>query len=167
METIKTTSICPLKKRTPHAVTCGIVKNYFLSAAAAEPAAPAAGAALSAAPDAVDAVDVAAAVEALEAAVAETLPPTDGAATALCGATGAATEGEICVVIAGAETSTTGAVVEVEPAAGAEVLLVQPTNIAATTAVITSVFILFSFILEFGLQDRTSSTALRQNRYLF
>jgi hypothetical protein len=151
LETIKTTSICPLKKRTPHAVTCGIVKNYFLSAAAAEPAAPAAGAALPAAPDAVDAVDavdVAAAVEALEAAVAEALPPTDGTATALCGATGAATVGEVCVVTAGADTSTTGAVVEVEPAAGTLVLLVQPTNIAATTAVITSVFILFSFSIR-------------------
>jgi hypothetical protein len=151
-----------IKKQTPHAVTCGIVKNYFLSAVAAEPTAPAA--ALPAAPDT---VDVEAAVEALEAAVAEVLPSTDGAATALCGATGAATEGEVCVVIAGAETSTTGAVVEVEPAAGAEVLLVQPTNIAATTAVITSVFILFSFILEFDLLNHTSGTALRQNRYLF
>ena len=76
-----------IKKQTPHAVTCGIIKNYFLSAVAAEPAAP----------------DTVAAVEALEAAgAAEVLPPTDGAATALCGATGAATEGEVCVVIAGA-----------------------------------------------------------------
>jgi hypothetical protein len=151
-----------IKKQTPHAVTCGIVKNYFLSAVAAEPTVPTA--ALPAAPDT---VDVTAAVEALEAAgAAEVLPPTDGTATALCGATGAATVGEVCVVIAGTDTSTTGVVVEVEPAAGLLVLLVQPTNIAAATAVITSVFILFSFILEFGLQDRTSSTALRQNRYL-
>jgi len=144
-----------IKKQTPHAVTCGIVKNYFLSAVAAEPAAV---------PDTADVV------EPLEAAgAAEVLPPTDGATTAVCGATGAATVGEVCVVVdtAGAETSTTGVVVEVEPAAGTLVLLVQPTNIAAATAVITSVFILFSFILEFGLQDHTSGTALRQNRYLF
>ena len=97
------------------------------------------------------------------------LPPPAGAAAAVCGATGAATVGDVCVVVDtdGAETSTTGVVVDVEPAAGTLVLLVQPTNIAAATAVITSVFILFSFILEFGLQDHTSSTALRQNRYLF
>lgn len=143
-----------IKKRTPHAVTCGIIKNYFLSAVAGATAVP-----------------VEAAVEAPEAlpavAAAEAAPPADGATTALCGATGAATEGEVCVVTAGADTSTTGAVIEVEPAAGAEVLLVQPTNIIAATAVITSVFILFSFILEFGLQDHTSSTALHRNRYLF
>lgn len=157
-----------IKKQTPHAVTCGIVKNYFLSAVVAEPTAPAA--ALPAAPETVDVED---AVEALEAAgAAEVLPPTDGAATALCGATGAATVGEVCVVVdtAGAETSTTGVVVDVEPAAGTLVLLVHPTNIAATTAVITSVFIVGSFvlwfILEFGLLDRISGTALRQNRYL-
>jgi hypothetical protein len=142
-----------IKKQTPHAVTCGIVKNYFLSVVAAEPAA----------------VPVTvAAVEALEAAgAAEVLPSTDGATTAVCGATGAATEGEVCVVTAGADTSTTGVVVEVEPAAGAEVLLVQPTNITAATAVITSVFMLFSFILELHLLNHTSSTALHRNRYPF
>jgi hypothetical protein len=147
-----------IKKQTPHAVTCGIVKNYFLSAATA-------GAATAPAAPVETAVELPEALPA--AAAAEAAPPADGATTALCGATGAATEGEVCVDTAGAETSTTGAVVEVEPAAGAEVLLVQPTNIAAATAVITSVFILFSFILEYYLLIHTSSTALRQNRYLF
>ena len=61
-------------------------------------------------------------------------------------ATGAATVGEVCVVTAGAETSTVGAVVVVALVTGVAVLLSQPTNIAAATAVITSVFILFSFI---------------------
>ena len=119
--------------------------NYFFSTVAAE------------APEALPAV-----------VAAEVSPSTDGATTAVCGATGAATVGEVCVVTAGADTSTTGVVVVVEPAAGVEVLLVQPTNIIAATAVITSVFILFSFsILEFGLLDRTSGTAWHRNRYLF
>lgn len=62
-------------------------------------------------------------------------------------------------------TSTTGATVaEDEPADVVLVLLVHPTNITAAIAVITSVFILYPFILEFGLLDRTSGTALRQNR---